>query len=395
MEFDRVPDIAKYLSAIFLLAYLGGHLTWKFLPLYFELYIDSVFLIGVLTALPAAAPILLDIPVGNLVQRAGERVVILLGLVANVLPGLLYLLPVPAALAAGKVMEGVAKSLSWTGSWSLALQTAEDDIESLTIGVFLMGTNLAAIIGPILGGYLIASQGWAVPLWLWAGTGMLGVALYIAYIGTGRTDLLGSAARATLHRRTYRDDRQHIRNNWTAMRLPLMLIFCYSIIKSFFWLAVPLLLDALGADIPTMGIIFGIAAVPYAFQFVFGDVADRYGMLPTATALSIASIPPLLLMAVLDAPLVVGGLFLVASLLMAGLSPPLHTLFDRRVPDDLEGELTGILEMCKHTGQTVGPLMAGTVASLWSLNAAFIAAAGVATALAGTSMVGMRTGRTH
>lgn len=390
MDFDRVPRITKYLSAIFLLTYFGGHLTWRFLPLYFELYIDSVFLIGVLTSLPSAVPVLMDVPVGNLVQRAGERVVILFGFVANVLPGLLYLTPIPLFLALGKVMEGVAKSLLWTGSWSLTLQSADDDVESLTIGVFLFGTKIAAILGPVVGGFLIVSHGWAVPFLLWAGAGLLGVGLYIAYIGPGDLPGLRPALHDALQRKTYRDDWQHAKGQWSALRLPLVLIMLYSVIKSFFWLAIPLLLDAVGASIPQMGIIFGIAMVPFAFQFAFGEVSDRYGPMPTIVGLSLAAVVPLLLMSAFSEPLTVGAMFLIASLLNAGLSPPLHTLFDRRCPDELEGEMTGILEMFKHAGQTTGPLLAGAVTSLVSLNAAFVAAAAVALLLSATGLNELR-----
>ena len=122
LEFDRVPPIAKYLSVVYLVSRLGMTTVWFFLPLFFEQQIESVFLIGIMTSLPAAIPILLDIPVGNLVQRAGEKIVIFIGLIMMLFPGLFYLTGIPVLLVAGKAFEGIVKAMIWNGGWSLSLK---------------------------------------------------------------------------------------------------------------------------------------------------------------------------------------------------------------------------------------------------------------------------------
>lgn len=119
MEFDKVPDIAKYLSIVFLVAWMGRSTVWNFLPIYFEREIASVFLVGILTSLPAALPVLIDIPIGNLVQRAGEKIVIFTGLLISIFPGIAYLTAIPILLAVGKMIEGLTKSMVWIGGWSL------------------------------------------------------------------------------------------------------------------------------------------------------------------------------------------------------------------------------------------------------------------------------------
>lgn len=378
-----MPRIAKYLSAIFLLTYFGRHLVWKFLPLYFEIHIDSVLVIGVLMALPAAVPLLFDIPVGNLVQRVGERAVILLGMLFGLVPGALYLLATPIALAAGKAAEGLSKSFVWTGSWSLTLKAADDEVESTSISVFLLGTSLASIVGPAIGGYLIASYGYRLPLMFWVGSAGIGLLLFLGYVGPGRMREMPGSISDLFHRTTYADEWEDMHEYWAPIRLPLLLILGFSVLKSFFWLAVPLLLDAIGTDLPTMGLIFGLASLPYAFQFVFGEAADRYGSLPVTALLALAAVPFLVAMAAVTDTYVIGGLYLGASLVVAGMSPPIHALFDRGIPNEVEGELTGVLETAKHLGQTAGPLMAGAVTSYYGLDMAFVAAAAVAALLFG------------
>jgi MFS family permease len=83
-------------------------------------------------------------------------------------------------------------------------------------------------------------------------------------------------------------------------------------------------------------------------------------------------------MALVESLLLTGLLFFVARIFTSGMSPAIHAIFDEEVPTEIEGEMTGFNELAKHIGQTIGPIFAGTVASIWSLNASFAAAAGVA-----------------
>lgn len=388
LDFDRVPPIAKYLSVVFLLSRLGSNTVWFFLPLFFEQQIDSVFLIGLMTSIPAAIPIILDIPMGNLVQRAGEKIVIFLGLMTYLMPGLMYMTGIPVLLVLGKGFEGLAKTMIWNGGWSLSLKSADEDVESEASSVFLLGVNLAAIIGPVMGGYLIAAKGFNVTFALWVLSAWLGVLTFYLYIGLEGEKAFFDSLEDIFHRKTYSDDYRHLKNNWHQVKFPLSLIFFQAILFSFFWLAVPLLLDQLNAGYEMMGIIFGLAALPRIFQFMFAKLADNFGKLKLSAVLAIGLTPVLLAMGVISSIYILGAVFLVARLLNSGLTPALHAFFDSRVPDELEGELTGFLEFSKHSGQTLGPIIAGTAASIWSVNASFVVAAIVSFILAIMCAVG-------
>ncbi|MFB6100132.1 MAG: MFS transporter [Candidatus Nanohalobium sp.] len=378
MELERVPDIAKYLSAVFLLAWIGRSTVWNFLPIFFENNMESVFLVGVLTSLSAAVPIILDIPVGNLVQRAGEKVVIFMGISLVILPPLMFYTALVPLFFAGKILEGVAKAFIWNGGWSLTLKSSDAETESESVSIFLLGINMAIVTGPVIGGYLIAGYGFGLPLMLWVLTSSLAVIAYYFAIGTEREKGLESSLEDLTHSSTYFNDFHHLKENWSNLRHELVLIFLYSIIFSFYWLAVPLLLDKMNADFATMGLIFGFAALPKMFQFVFGDIADRIGKHHTIRILAVLLIPTLFAMSMVESLILTGLLFFLARVFSSGMSPAIHGIFDENVPNEVEGEMTGFNELAKHTGQTIGPVFAGTVASIWSLNGSFIAAAGVA-----------------
>jgi MFS family permease len=378
MEFDRVPDIAKYLSAVFLFAWLGRSTVWNFLPVFFENNIESVFLVGVLTSIASAVPILLDIPVGNFVQRSGEKIVIFLGLLMAVFPPIFYYTAFAPLLFVGKFVEGVAKSLIWNGGWSLTLKSSDEETESESVSIFLLGINMSIVIGPVIGGFIIEGYGFGLPMALWVLTSSLALLFYHFYIGTEKEKGLEESLEDLTHSSTYYNDFHHLKENWLNLRQEFTLMFLYSIIFSFYWLAVPLLLDEMNADFTTMGLIFGFAALPKMFQFVFGDIADRVGKHYTVRILAVLLIPTLFAMALVESLLLTGLLFFVARIFTSGMSPAIHAIFDEEVPTEIEGEMTGFNELAKHIGQTIGPIFAGTVASIWSLNASFAAAAGVA-----------------
>jgi MFS family permease len=385
MEFDQVPSIAKYLSVIYLLSRLGSNTVWFFLPLFFEMHIESVFLIGIMTSIPAAIPVLMDIPMGNLVQRAGEKIVIFIGLLMNLMPGLFYLTGIPILLVFGKVFEGFVKTMIWNGGWTLSLKSADSSNEAESNSVFLLGVNLAAVVGPILGGFLIASRGFNLTFAIWIFSAWLGALVFYLYVGLeGRRGFIQSLE-DLFHRKTYADEKHHLVENWHNLKRPLLLIFLYSIIFSFFWLAVPFLLEDLNASYEMMGIIFGVAAIPKLFQIFFGDLGDKLGDLRVVSALAVLLAPVLILMSFISNIYLVGTFFLIARLFASGISPLIHAYYDSQVPDEVEGEMTGFLEFSKHTGQAIGPTMAGAVASIGSINLSFQVAALVAFLLFATS----------
>ncbi|MFB6175250.1 MAG: MFS transporter [Candidatus Nanohalobium sp.] len=388
MDLDRVPDIAKYLSAVFLLAWIGRSTVWMFLPIFFRQQVPSVFLIGIMTSLPAAIPILLDIPVGNLVQRVGEKFVIFLGLSTAVLPGLLYFSALPILLVLGKAFEGVAKVFIWNGGWSLSMRSADDDVESESISVFLLGINLSVVIGPIFGGFLIQSYGFKLPFLLWIFASLFSIIVFYSYIGLELKEGISDSFEELMHRKTYMDEWGDVKENWSHLWFPFSLVFLYSIIFSFYWLAMPLLLDKVDAGYIMMGIIFGVAAMPKVLQFLFGELADRFGRMKVLSVLALLLAPTLVAMNFVTNVVLLGVLFFIARIFSSGMSPAIHAEFDNRCPDELEGELTGFLELFKHAGQTLGPFFAGTIASIWGLQVSFLAASGVAVAILGFALLG-------
>jgi MFS family permease len=389
MDLDRIPEIAKYLSVTFMVAWMGRNTVWYFLPVFFEEHISSVFLIGLLTSISSIIPILFDIPVGQTVQRLGARIVIFVGLLTSIVPGIMYLTTIPMLMVVGKVFEGLVKVLVWNGGWSLTLQSSDQEVESESVSVFLLGVNLAAVISPIIGGYLIAAYGFSITFYLWSFTAVLSVLVFYAYIGLSSKEPVKQGMEEVLSRKTYVEEWHDLKNYWRQLALPYSLIFLFSIIFSFYWVAIPLLLERVNAEYQMMGIVFGLAALPKVFQFIFGDMADRIGRLKTLAGLSLILIPVLVGMNFISGVMMIGAFFFIARIISEGMSPAIHAIFDQRAPDDLQSEFTGFFEFSKHVGTAVGPILAGTVAEIWSVSASFLSAAGVSLVILVVALYGL------
>lgn len=374
MDFDRAPEIAKYLSLLFFVYFIGANTVWLFLPIFFEQQISSIFLVGVLTSLFPLVPVLIDIPVGNLVQRAGSKSVIFTGFALGVLPPILYLTASPLFLVMGKIFEGFNKSMIWSGGWCVSMKQSSEDSEAESLSIFMLGFHLAAVLGPVLGGFLILSYGFDLVFLIWAFTSLLTLGVYQLYIGLeGKKPFINSLD-DIFHKKTYSDDIKHLKNNWGGLKLPLTLVTLNSVVYAFFWLAIPLTLEEMNVNFALMGLIFGLAALPRIFQFAFGEFADRVGDIESIMIFSVLTVPLLISLGFVSNWILFAALYFVAMALVSGISPATHSLYDKNVPDKLEGEMTGFLEMFKHSGQAFGPFMAGTMASLYGLHTSFWAA---------------------
>jgi len=391
MRIDRVPDVAKYLSAVFLVAWFGRNTVWNFLPLYLERHM-SIFLVGLATSLPPAVTVLMDMPVGSIVQRSGGRIVTFVGISLIFASPVLYLFTAPVMLILGKAFEGLSKVFMWNGGWSLSLGSSDQEVESETASVLLLGPNIAYILAPVIGGLLIASRGFDITFVFWALSSLVAILLYLRYIGIQTGESLHKSVSGVLSRDTYAGELDDLRMNWNDLKLPLVLVLLYYVIFSFYWVAVPLLLESVASGrYVVMGAVFGLAALPKLFQYLFGDLADRFGEYRTVLALGLCLIPVLFLMSTLSGPLAVGAVFLLARVFSAGMSPALHGMFNSAVPDRQEGEMVGFLELFKHLGQAIGPALAGAVAAAYGVSASFIAAALISTGIVFVSALGLRT----
>ncbi len=374
MVFDDVPGSIKHLSIVFALCYFGSSVIWMFLPVFFEQVVDNVFLVGVLTSIPAFTTLFMDMPIANMIQRMDAKFLAFTGVLMFSLPGLIYFTAFVPLLFLGKVVEGVSKTLRWESGWFLAMTESNSQNESESIAVFGLGKSVAEIFGPVIGGLVIFYFGFRHGLILWSLLGFSAAVFFYKYLGFS-VDRLSDAFSSVFKKKTYSDDWKHLKENWESMRWAVMLILLQSFLFSFFWVAVPLMMEEIGANYIEMGVLFGLISIPSTLQVYVGRWADKVGWLNAVKVLSLILVPVLAITAFMESIVTAGLLILFSMALTISMGPVLHSFFDKSVDDSVEGEMVGVLELFKHSGQFLGPFMAGSVASAFGISNSFIFAA--------------------
>lgn len=361
-----------FLASVLFIAWFGRSLTWNFLPIYFKTVLNSPTAVGFLTSLPALTALLIDLPIGNYIQRTGERFFIATGLIIPAAAAASYTLASTAGFLIGKTVEGLSKSILWTGSWSLSMKASQDDSESRSISLMLLGPNLAAVAAPPIGGLILASTGFNVLFVAWIAAALIAGAAFYRY---SKSFERPGDPRNILKASVFREDAAEVSRHWDVLKHSLGLMFLVSVLVSFNWLAVPLFLEGNGASYLEMGLIFGAAFTPNLLMFGFGKIADTAGRLKSLTGLFIVLAAALTALGLQDSVPLIGLTYFFSAAFTYGMKPIVHTLFDLNVPDEKEGELTGVLEVVKHFGEFLGPLAAGLISGFFSLETVFLTAA--------------------
>ncbi|KIW86657.1 uncharacterized protein Z519_12712 [Cladophialophora bantiana CBS 173.52] len=73
---------------------------------------------------------------------------------------LLYIGSSISVLLLGRILQGVSSALTWTAGFTLAVETVEETEVGKTMGICSLGTNLALLFAPVIGGLLLDKSGY-------------------------------------------------------------------------------------------------------------------------------------------------------------------------------------------------------------------------------------------
>jgi DHA2 family methylenomycin A resistance protein-like MFS transporter len=130
---------------------------------------------------------------GALASRHGARAVYMAGLVLFVsASALCALAPTGAALIAARLVQGAGAALFMPASLSLMTQSYPDDrIRVQVLAIWSAIVSVAAVLGPVVGGTVIAALGWRAIFWLNVPIGIIGVMLTRRHIAVSPRQRLG------------------------------------------------------------------------------------------------------------------------------------------------------------------------------------------------------------
>jgi MFS family permease len=321
-------------------------------------YVDDLGLseaeAGILSASYAAGTLLASLPAGLVASRLGPRRTVIIGLVVLGATSVVFGFAKDIVLLdATRFAQGVAGALIWSGALTWLVTTAPPERRGAVIGTALGTAVAGALLGPALGAVAGTIGTEAVF------SSILVVTLVLAWIASRFPE-------AELR------ERQGLKEVRGAMLSPPVLnaVLFVAVPSTMFGaieVLVPLRIDDLGGG---HGVIAGGFIAGAALEAVLAPLAGRYSdragrRLPYVSGLAICAAA----MAAVGVAASLGGVLaaLIATALGAGFcfAPAMTMLSDAAVASELhQGFAAGLSNMAWATGQVVGGIGGGAVASL-------------------------------
>jgi MFS family permease len=334
-------------------------------------YVDDLGLseaeAGVLSASYAAGTLLASLPAGLVASRFGPRRSVIVGLLllgcTSVVFGFAQQI---VLLDATRFAQGVAGALIWSGALTWLVTTAPPERRGAVIGTALGTAVAGALLGPALGA--VAGTVGTEPVF----ASVLLVTLALAFAAS-RFPEAPVSERQDLRLVLAAMLSRPVRNAFVFVAVPSLMFGAIEVL-------VPLRIDDLGGGhgVIAAGFIVG-AALEATLAPVAGRISDRVGRrTPFVSGLTICALAMVAIAAVATLGEVLAALVLTS--LGAGLcfAPALTLISDVAEASNLhQGYAAGLSNMAWASGQVVGGIGGGVVASLTGYAAPSLAIAGL------------------
>jgi MFS family permease len=321
-------------------------------------YVDQLGLskaeAGILSAAYAAGTLLASLPAGYVASRVGPRRCVIWGLLLLGISSLVFgLVEQIYLLDTARFIQGVAGALIWAGALTWLITTAPDENRGSVIGTALGTAVAGALLGPVLGA-VAASVGtrWVFGSVLVVTSGLAYAASRFPEAEVPELQPAREVAAALFSR--------PILNAALFVAVPSVMFGAIEVL-------VPLRIDSLGGSHAVIagGFIAG-AALEATLAPIAGRASDRIGRrTPYVAGLTICALAMVALALAHSLGAVLASL--VVTSLGAGLcfAPALTLLSDVADSSSLhQGFAAGLSNMAWASGQVVGGVGGGVVASL-------------------------------
>jgi MFS family permease len=375
------PAVRVAFLVIFV-AMLGFGIVAPILPLYARSFGVSYETASWMISAFAFARLLTDPVAGPLVERFGERMVSMTGVVTvGVSAFLTALAPTFAVAVLLRGAGGVGSSLLFTAVYSYLLKVVPSERMGRTFSLFYGAVSVGVVAGAPLGGVIAHWWGLAAPLIVYSALCFASGALYLAFLrdpepvpGTERANA-ASAADGSPHASVWATAARTIRSLLRSRSFVLVLAVNFT----FFWVVaggydtmLPLFArEDLGMSTVAVGAVFAIAVfAEMAAVYPAGLAADRFGrkrvLIPGLLALAIM----MTVVGWATTPLALAILTLGLGLSSGSVVPlPASMLAD--LVGGGSGTAVGVFRFFGDLGFVVGPLVGGAAAGALGFRWAF------------------------
>jgi MFS family permease len=362
-------------------ASLGLGLYVYFIPVFAQTFGATFLDLGFIGSAYAVTYAITPIVIGYLADRLNRAWLFTLGLAVNAVATIvLVLVRTVGDIVVLRLLSGLGYAFFWPTAEILVTDIAPVEKRVREMGAYSVAWGSGFLIGPLIGGFIIQSLGF-MPLFLIA-TGLIAVAFVFSLIWL-----------VPNYKRTAVSSQGTSGSLFTIRRLLpwYLMLLCYGIAFSVVNAIYSGYANSLGVNAALIGLTFtgfGIARI-----FVFAT-SERYLLFGENRTLIIASVMISVgLIAIAQIHDFVG--FLGAMVLLGGsfalIFPLSISLVSRHFTYDKLGAAVGSYETVFGIGAVIGPVLAGMIASLASVQTSFLTMA-----MFGVLMVGFTlAGRAH
>ena len=312
----------------------------------------GAFAVGAVLARPLA---------GRLADARGRRLVLASGAATMAVAGALMFLPLGVAgLVASRLVVGLGEAFVFTAGATWVVDLAPTDRRAQSIGLFGLSVWMGLSVGTVVGELLLGIGGFAAVWAFAAAVPLVGAAFAARLPEARRVESERALGRAELLPRA-------------ALRPGLALSFAsagFATMASFVVLHLAESGAGSGAAVFTT-----FTAAVVAARLLGGRLPDRIGARPCAMAAGVAEALGLALVAVAGSPVVAVAGALAMGVGFSLLYPALALLVVERVDESRRGAALGTFTAFFDIGLGLGAPLAGAVAAVAGLPAAFVAAA--------------------
>lgn len=323
----------------------------------------SQFLVGVLVACYAVAPLALGVFSGRLADTIGMRVPMLVGALSMgsaMLTG--YLWHTLTALYVTALLVGIGFVFFVVSTQNLAGALAGNRTRNYAI--LAIGYSIANLVGPLVAGFSIDYAGHVTAFIIFAALTLFPITVLASYGGLTRVDITKAPPAAR-------------RASDLFGIAPLRRLILISGLQMAAWelyiFYVPVYGHSIGLTASTIGVILGVfAAATFLIRFALPALTERWGIERVLSAAMLFAGALMLLFPLTTRPL---ALMLMSFAIGLGLGcgqPLSMTLSFERAPPGRSGEVAGLRVIATNLARFVVPLIAGSLGAVLGPAAVFL-----------------------
>jgi len=393
-NFDQIPLAIKKMAIITFIYVFGSKLIGFFVPVYINNVANNYGLAGVIVSFYGLGMVFLDIPIGDLLDRVGRRLLVYLGMMLRSLAGIIYGLATGAPLlVVARLVDGLGVSFSWDAIWTLTRDKSPSGLESESLAVCQTGNIVAAVLAPITAGYIALNYGLRPLFFIFS---VISLIAYVAALKLLEDDhqqkesVKDGVKDVVKQDKVFKKSLADLNQLGKEAVIPLVLVFLKTMVVATLWFIVPLFSQSLNADYLLMGTLFAAMYVPGLLRYWQSELSDWIGDKRVVIYFSLAGAAVSLPLILVQDMFYLFVLVIAVSTFVQGVTPSIGALLTKATPKDEMGELTGVFQTFKHLGFLIGPLVAGFVAEAYWVSAPFAVAAVLFGAMVVISLLGDR-----